>query len=217
MNIVVTSIEAFFETYSFTKDAFLVIFGAVFGGICTVIINNGAMRKQCRFDMQYKILKEEADKLNDLSKKVEALEIKLSFGNHSTAELASEIDEIQHLLLKTNENLREKRRFVRKFLSAVIVEKTAQYVSDYMKILYQQGDGGIFDFRMVSAVNAEKLEELRNFETNIQRLSNEMAEAMESVIMPGIVSKVKRKLRTPGMMIEDCVAIVKVGHNKKKK
>jgi hypothetical protein len=44
-----------------------------------------------------------------------------------------------------------------------------------------------------------------------------MAEAMESVIMPGIVSKVKRKLRTPGMMIEDCVAILKVGHNKKKK
>ena len=150
MNDVVTTIEAFFETYSFTKDAFLVIFGAVFGGVCTVIINNGAMRKQCRFDMQYKILKEEADKLNDLSKKVEALEIKLSFGNHSTVELASEIDEIQHLLLKTNESLREKRKFVRKFLSAVIVEKSAQYVSDYMRILYQQGDGGIFDFRMVS-------------------------------------------------------------------
>lgn len=214
---VVTTIETFFETYSFTKEAFLVIFGAVFGGICTVIINNGAMRKQCRFDMQYSILKDEADKLSELSKQVEALEIKLSFGNHSTAEFASEIDEIQHLLLKTNASLREKRRFVRKFLNAVTVEKSAQYVSDYMKILYQQGDGGLFDFRMVSSVNVDQLEALRKFEANVQTLSNDIAEAMESAIMPGIASKIKRKLRKPGMMIEECVAIVKVGHNRKKK
>lgn len=212
----ITKIESFFETYSFTQEVLLVVFGAVFGGICTVIINKGAIRKQCKFDMQYKILSEEAENIANIYKKVEAIEIGLSFGTGETDRLKEEIDEVQHLLLALNERLRNKRKFVRKYISAVIVEKSAHYATDYMKILYTHGNNGLFDFQMVSKVDAEKIMELRKFENNIQELSNDMIESMETIIEPGILSKIKRKLRKPIMMIEDCFAIIKVCKNKNK-
>lgn len=209
-----TTIESFFEPYSFAKEILLVAIGAVFGGICTVIINIGAMRKQCQFDMQYKILKEEADNVSSLYKKVEALEIYLSFGDDSTDKYTKEIEEVQKLLLRLNERLRDKRKFVRKYLNAAIVEKTARYVSDYMEIMYIHGQNEFLDFQIISKTDAQVIEKLRQFETNIQKLSNEMSEAMEHLIAPGIVAKIKRKLRRPGMFIEECVAICKV-HQKK--
>lgn len=210
------NIETFFATYSFSKDVILVVFGAVFGGICTVIINNGAIRKQCKFDMQYKILNEEAENIASIYKKIETIEIGLSFGDRKTDKLKDEIDEIQYLLLALNERLRNKRKFVRKYMSALIVEKSAQFVTDYMKLLYTHGKNGIFDFVMVSEVDDEKLSNLRNFENDFQKYCNDMVEAMEMIIEPSIFSRVKRKLRKPGMFIEECNAIRKVHkHNKK--
>jgi hypothetical protein len=172
------------------------------------------MRKQCHFDMQYKILKEEAENVASLYKQVEALEIYLSFGDGSTEKYAREIDEVQKLLLGLNERLRDKRKFVWKYLNATIVEKTAQYVSDYMKIMYVHGQNGLLDFQIIAKTDAKVIEKLRHFETHIQKLSSEMSEAMEHLIAPGIVAKIKRKLRKPGMFIEVCIAIVKV-HRKK--
>jgi ElaB/YqjD/DUF883 family membrane-anchored ribosome-binding protein len=204
------SIESFFKTYSIAKEIILVIIGAVFGGICTAIINNGAMRKQCQFDMQYKILKEEMDNVISLYKKVEALEIYLSFGDDSTEKYTNEIEEVQKLLLNLNERLRDKRKFVRKYLNATIVEKTALYVSDYMKIMYIHGQNGLLDFQIISNTDAQVIEKLRQFETNIKKLSYEMSEGMEQLIAPGIVAKIKRKLRRPKMFIEECIAIYKV-------
>ena len=212
----ITKIESFFEAYSFTKEVLLVVFGAVFGGICTVIINKGAIREQCKFDMQYKILSEEAENITNIYKKVEAIEIGLSFGTGETDKLKEEIDEVQHLLLALNERLRNKRKFVRKYINAVIVEKSAHYVTDYMKILYTHGNNGLFDFQMVSKVDKEKIMELRMFKNNIQELSNDMIESMETIIEPGILSKIKRKLRKPIMIIEDCFAIIKVCKHKNK-
>lgn len=212
---ILTTVESIFATYSFAKEVILVVFGAVFGGICTVIINNGAMRKQCRFDMQYKILKEEASNVEELYKKVEKLEIVLSFGDGNTKTFTNDIEDIQKSLLKLNERLKDKRKFVRKYMKAIIVEKSAQDVSDYMKILYTHGKNGIFDFQLIPKVDAKAIAELRAFEGQIQSLSNDMSEAMESLIAPGLIAKLKRKLRKYGMVIEECVAISKVSHRKK--
>lgn len=204
------TIESVFETYSFAKEFILVVLGAIFGGICTTIINDAAMKKQCLFDLQYKILKEEADNVANLYKLVESLEINLSFNNGDTDKYANQIDEVQKLLLKLNDRLRNKRKFVRKYLSATIVEKTAQYVSDYKKIMYTQGQNGILDFQIISKSDDQLIKKLRRFEFDIQKLSNEMSEAMEHLIAPGIVAKIKRKLRKPGMIIEEFIAISKV-------
>lgn len=211
-----TNIETIFATYTFAKEVFIAVFGAIFGGICTVIINNVAIRKQSKFDMQYKILNAESENIASLCKKIETIEIGLSFGNGETTPLKNEIDEVQYLLLSLNERLRNNRKFVRKYVSALIVEKSAQYVSEYMKILYTHGKNGIFDFELISKVDSEKITKLREFKKNFQKLSNDMTEAMESIIEPSIFSKIKRKLRKPGMFIEECNAIKKVHkHNKK--
>ena len=136
MGAFLSSIETIFATYSFAKEVILVVFGAVFGGICTVVINNGAMKKQSRFDMQYRILSEEAENISGIYRKVEALEIGISFGNMETTPFAEDISEIEKRLLKLNERLRDKRRFVRKYMKATIVEQSALCVSDFMKIFY---------------------------------------------------------------------------------
>ena len=200
-------LECFFATYSFAKETLLIVLGAILGGIGTVIINNGAIRKQCRFDMQYSILSDEAEKVSELAKKVETLEILLSFGSGETDGHLNEIEEIHHLLLKLNERLRDKRKFVRKYLSAVIVEKSAQYVTDYMKLLYRQGDNGVFDFQVITVVNIDTINKLREFEKNILKLSNDISDAMEKVISPGMVAKLGRKIRKLAMLIEECNAI----------
>lgn len=210
MGELITKIEVFFEVYSFTQEVLLVVFGAVFGGICTVIVNKGAIRKQCKFDMQYKILSEETEHISEICKKIESVEIGLSFGTGETDPLKNEIDEVQYLLLALNERLRNKRKFVRKYLNAVIVEKTAQYISEYTKILYNIGNNGFFDLHMISKVDSNKIEKLREFNHSFKELSNDMAEAMETIIEPGIIAKVKRKLRKLGMFIEECNAIRKV-------
>lgn len=216
MGDLLTKIEAFFVSYSFAKEVLLVVIGAVFGGFCTVIINNGAIRKQCKFDMQYQILNAEAENIANIYKKIESVEIRLSFGDGETSPLNNEIDEIQSLLLALNERLRNKRKFVRKYMSALFVEESAQFVSDYMKLLYVHGENGIFDFQIISKVNAEKIADLRKFKNNFQKFSNDMSETMETIIAPSIFSKIKRKLRKSGMFIEECNAMRKV-HKRNKK
>ena len=216
MEIILTSIEALFDTYKFAKEVILIIIGAIFGGVCTVIINNGAMRKQAKFNMQYRILSDEAENIGVIYKKIEAIEIELSFGTGETEPLKTEINEVQHLLLALNERLRNKRKFVRKYMSAVIVEESAEYVSAYTKILYTVGSDGIFDFKIIPEINSEKIAELRNLEERFRKLNNQMTEAMESIIEPGIFSRIKRKLRKPGMLIEECYAIGKIHRRSKK-
>lgn len=216
MDDVMNAVEEFFKIYSFAQEVLLVVFGAVFGGICTVIINRGAIRKQCKFDMQYKILSEETDNIADICKKIEAIEIGLSFGTGETAPLENEINEIHHSLLSLNQRLRSKRKFVRKHLSAVIVEKSAQYVTDYTKVFYTFGDKGFWDLRMVSKVDADRINLLREFNQSFKTLNNNMVEALETIIEPGIIAKTRRKLRKLGMLVEECYAISKVHKSEKK-
>lgn len=217
MKDLIENIGAFFDHNSFANDFFFVIFGAVFGGICTVIINNGAMRKQCKFDMQYKILSEETEKVADICKKIDEIEIGLSFGTGETAPLKSKINEVKNLLFSLNESFENKRKFVRKYLSAVIVEKSTQYISEYKNIFYTHGNQGFFDLLMISKIDSDKITALRELSQSFKILDNEMTEAMETLIEPSIISKVKRKMRTIVMYIEKCTAIWKVHKSEKKR
>ena len=204
------SIEILLNTYSFAKEVILLVIGVVLGGICTIILNNGAIRKQAKFNMQYRILSTEAKDIDAIYKKIEAIEIALSFGDGETKALENNINEVQYLLLALNERLRNKRTFVRKYMSAVIVEKSAKLVLTYTNILYTIDGSDIFDFEMIEKVNAEKIKELREFESNFREFNNQITEAMESLIEPSILSRIKRKLLKIGMTMEECNAIRKV-------
>ena len=58
------SIDEFFETYKFAQECILIFLSVILGGICTVFINKGAMRKQCQFNMQHEIL---SDAMNQVT------------------------------------------------------------------------------------------------------------------------------------------------------
>jgi len=210
-------IESVFAEYSFSKEAILVLFGAVFGALLTAMINNSAMKAQSRFNMQYKILSEESENISKLHREIEELEIKISFTNMETKQFSEDISKIENQLFKLNERLRDKRKYVRKYMKATTVEKSACCVSEFGKIFRVYGDNGVLDLRLVEKLNGEKLENLRKLVKYIDQLNNEMTEAMEKLISPGLVSKFKRKCRKPIMYLEDCIAIYRVERKNYKK
>lgn len=211
------TIEAIFKSYPSAKDYVLISFSVVLGGIFTAAINNGAMRKKCRFDMQYEILKTEVMNVSEFHKSLQELEIGLSFVNKKTDDFINEIHTIKLMALKTNERLREQRKFVHKYLSATLVEESAQIVSDYLSIMYKQGNGGIMDFQVIEEVNADTLNKLRILTKDVQKLSDGLIESLEKLISPGLFAMVKRKLRTPVMIVQEFFAMYKVHRKQKKK
>ena len=62
-----TYLEKGFSNYPFLKDVVIASLGVIFGGVVTVIINRGAIRKQALFDMKYDILKEQTKEVNELA------------------------------------------------------------------------------------------------------------------------------------------------------
>ncbi|MCR3922365.1 MAG: hypothetical protein NUK65_07615 [Firmicutes bacterium] len=204
------TIEAILKPYPFAKEFLLVFFSVLLGGIFTAAINNGAMRKKCLFDMQYEILKAEAKKVSELHKALEGLEIGLSFVSRKTDDFESEIQSIKSMALKTNERLRDQRKFVRKYLSATLVEESALIVSDYLKIMYQHGNGGIMNLEVIKEADAETLNRLRVLTSDVQKLNDGLSESLEQLISPSLFAKIKRKIRKPLMIVEDTLAIVKV-------
>lgn len=210
-----TIIESFFAPYSIAKEILLIVFGAIFGGVCTVIINNGAMRKQCKFDMQHKILTEETDNISNIYKKLENIEIKVSFASGKTEQLECDIEEMQTLLLVMVDRLRKKRKFVRNYISAFIVEQAEQYPLDFKNIFYMQGKTGFYDLQLLPKISSEKLEDLRKLVANLRNLNNKMDESTEKLISPSVFSFLARKIRVPIMFIEKLNAIKKM-HNGKK-
>lgn len=216
MSTIVEVAEKLFESFPFAKECVLIFLSVILGGICTAAINNGAMRKKCRFDIQYGILQEAFNRITEFEKALEKLEIGLSFIGEDTVDFKVEAQSVVTMALKINEMLREKRKFIRKHLSAIIVEESAQIVSDIYKVMYRHGDGGIFDLQVIDKVDGNTLQGLRNLEADVRKLSNTMAESLEKLIAPSLFSKMKRKLRKIGMVIEECYAIYVVQRKKNK-
>lgn len=84
----------------------------------------------------------------------------------------------------------------------------------YVKILYIHDDNGFFDLRMIENADYDKIEPLRNFENYVSDLTNDMADAMESIVSPGWIAKFMRLIRKPGMIIEESNVIRKVHKHK---
>ena len=213
----VGTLETLFETYPFAKECVLVFLSVILGGISTAAINNGAMRKKCKFDMQYEILKTESQKIAELHKSLEKLEIGLSFTSRKAVEFHKDIQSVASMMLKANERLREQRKFVRKYLSAVLVEESAQIVADYHKIMYSHGGGGIMDFQIIDEIDGETLNRLRGLTRDVQVLNDSLTESLEKLITPSLFAKILRKGRKLGMIIEDCYAISMVQRKRNKK
>lgn len=216
MTELLEKIEAVVKAYPFATEVLMLIVGVILGAISTAIINNLAVRKKAKFDMQYQIVKDEAENIANIYDKIEAVEIDLPYENGNTKLFFNEIEEIQSLLLSLNSRLYNKRRFVRKYISALMIEKSKKYILDYKNIFYKDDMNSDFNFEIIPTINAEGIRKLRKLKDDFQELSDEMTEVLERVIEPGIISRFKRKLRKPIMGVEEISAMMKFNKCDKK-
>jgi hypothetical protein len=135
---------------NFVQESILVVMSVVFGGLITVIINNGAMKKQSKFEMQRKIIEELLHRAENLQKRLEQLEIGISFKLLCDDEYNAAANEVGRLCLSLNEALRKKRKFVLRYIKAVTVEESAKMAVQLQKALYEFGEAGFTDFTDVS-------------------------------------------------------------------
>lgn len=211
---VIQEIEQLFGTYPFAKDCLLVLLSVIFGAIFTAIINNGAMKKQSKFSLQYEILKRELDKVIEMNKAIDSLEIVLSFSKQEMEVFKEDIEKVNYMLLRINESMRDNRKFVRKYISAKSVEFSAQLVSDYLKLMYDQSKG-LLEFEVIESIDANKIRRLRIISEDVKQLENQLSESLEKLISPGIFSKIKRQCRKPLMFIEELMAIRSVSKRRR--
>ena len=156
------------------------------------------------------------DNISKIYKKLENIEIGVSFASGKTESFKNDIDEMQTLLLFMSERMQKKRKFVRKYISALMVEKAQQYPVDFKNVFYQQGNNGFYDLQLLSKISSKKIADLRNLLTSIRSLNDEMEASIEKIISPSVFSSFARKIRVPVMFIEKLNAMRKLHKNRKK-
>ena len=174
------------------------------------------MRKQSKFNLQYEIIKRELDKVIELSKSIEDLEIMISFSKEEFENFIEYIKKLNQMLLRANESLRENRKFVRKYISTKSVELSAQLVGDYLSVMYDPGLG-LLQLEVIKSIDIDKINRLRNISEESNQLVNQLSESLEKLISPGIFSKIIRKFRKPLMFIEEMIAILLLSKKRRKK
>lgn len=200
----------------FVQESTLVVMSVVFGGLITVIINNGAMKKQSRFDMQRKIIEELLQEAEKFQKELEKLEICISFKMLDNADYIIAANEVGRLCLSLNESLHTKRKFVLWYVKAVTVEESASMVSQIHKALYEFGDGGLMDMKIKQTPDTEMISALRSLSVDAKTLTNSLTESLEKLSSPGIIAKLLRLIRPVRLFIGECYAVWRVGRKEKK-
>jgi hypothetical protein len=202
---------------NFVQESILVVMSVVFGGLITVIINNGAMKKQSKFEMQRKIIEELLHRAENLQKRLEQLEIGISFKLLCDDEYNAAANEVGRLCLSLNEALRKKRKFVLRYIKAVTVEESAKMAVQLQKALYEFGEAGFTDMKVKQTPDTEMIHALRILLVDSAALSTALTESLEKLSSPGIIAKLARLIRPARLFIGECYAIWRVGLKEKKK
>src|SRR5699024_9337121 len=107
----------------------------------------------------------------------------ISFSKQEIEVFKEDIEKVNHMLLRTNESLRDNRKFVRKYLNAKSVEFSARLVSDYLKLMYDQSKG-LMNFEVIQSIDGNKIENLRKISSDVKKLENQLSESLEELISP---------------------------------
>lgn len=187
--------ESFFKSYPFSKDFTITCLSVIFGGLITLLLNRGSIRKQAYFDLQYTILSQLLEQINELEKSIENLEIVLSFGNRKTELVKDEIISVQKQALVLNEVFREKRLQVHKYISGVMLEESAQFPGEIYQIIYDSTKGNFSNPQMKEIISDADIEKLRKLTKDARKLKNKVSDSLEVLIFPSMFSKIRRKLK----------------------
>lgn len=204
------AMETFFEQYQFTKDFVIACSGVIFGGVVTVLINKGAIRKQAYFDLQYKTLNELIDQVYELEKSIESLEISLSFGDSKTAPHENKIGIVEDKALALNRVFREKRIIIHKYLTGVMLEKSAYIPAKLYGVIYDKEKSTLSNPALKDIVSVADIEILREVTSYTRNLKNQMIDSLEKLIFPSILSKLSRQLKKAKIAIGNIYGMWKV-------
>lgn len=207
---VLDATEKLFVQYQFTKDFIITCMGVVFGGVITVIINKGVIRKQAYFDLQYKILDELIQQVYDLEKGIEHLEIVLSSGDRNTEPFENQILSVEKQALALNEIFREKRVIVHKCITGVMLEESAQIPGKLYGVIYDTETGVLFDLKRKEIVSIKDIEILRELTTDLRKLKNQIITSLEKLIFPSMFCKVKRRIKKIKVVVGNLYGVWKV-------
>lgn len=211
---VLDKIQCIFTTYPFLKECILIFLSVISGGVITVYINTGAMRKQSKYEMQHTIINSIFEDYNHLAKRLEEFEISYPFNKLNEDDYKNYISSIASEMLQLNEKMREKRKFIRKYLKATTVEKSAIFVLKFQKTFYSF-DGGLANMTIKSTIGTSDLKDLRLLIQDIKSINNEITEILESFISPSLLSKLSRKIRPIQLFIDELISIIRVNKTKK--
>jgi len=187
--------ETIFKDFPLTQEFLLIFVSILLGALSTVFINNRAMRRQCKFNLVHDLLKAEKERVKAAHDAIKSLEISLSFRKLEHPEYKSKIDNCSFMLHDINKHLREQLPITYKYISASMVEYSAQLVSDYFPIFYHFGENGITDIQLNQSVSSEQLEALRSLTFKVNKMYNDFVNAEEKLISPGFLSALVRRLR----------------------
>ena len=200
---------------NFIQESTLVVISVVFGGLLTVIINSGAIKKQSKFDMQRKIIEEILQEAEKLQKEIEVLEIGISFNRIENDNYPNLVNSLARRCLSLNAMLQSKRKFVFRFIKAISVEKSVEMVSRLNKSMYVVGEGGFMDMKVKQPPDKVMIADLRSLTADAKTLSNALTESLEKLSAPGVIARIMRKLRPIWLFISENHAIMRVGSEKK--
>lgn len=216
IKLALNTIESIFEKYPFSKDFLIACLGVIFGGIVTVLINKGAIRKQAYFDMQYKTLNELIDQVHELENSIEHLEVDLSFGDRKTKPFEYEIASVEKQALILNEVFREKRVLIHKYLTGVMLEESAHIPAKIYDIIYDKEKSSLSNPVRKEMLSTADIVNLRELSSYTRKLKNHIIDSLEKLIFPSIISKLNRKAKKIKVACGNIYGIWKVQRIEKK-
>ena len=209
-----------YDNTQFTQDVFVAVLGVVIGAFLTAYINNLAIRKKAKFDMQHEILKQYSQSVEVFCKSIEAIEITLATRKWKTGDLADDIFKLDTEMVHFANQIQEERWYVRKFIKSEYIKIYNTHVMTFHQIFFKFAPGTNSGFPMsipYDEVSKEKVALLLQLERDMRDLNALFSEGLERLISPGIFSKMRRVFRKPITIVEECIGFFRADHYMKRK
>lgn len=208
-------IKEYIQHSNFSKDLIVAVLGVILGAFLTAYINKRAVYQKAQFDMQQEYLERFRDTMRSFCTSIEDIEIILAIEKWKTEKLADDIQELDTKMVRFANIIDEERQYVRKYISAKTTELYKIYLCDWHKIFFEWGtemNSGLPVSELRNEIDKEKIADLRNLERDMQRLNDCFSAGLEKLISPGLISKVRRKVRKVVMLIAHFIGNIRAYH-----
>lgn len=199
----------------FVNDIIVGLIGVIVGAILTVFVNNTAARKQAKFEMQREHLTWIAGQVHLLNKEISTIETSIGFLKRKPIDLSDSILEVYAELPTLSLEIKSRRKFIRKYLKASDLEMYNSVVTSFRKVFFDNKEFTKPTLR--NEISNENIQMLYDIEDDLRRLEDNINNGIEKLISPGLFSFIGRKLRSVGMLFDECKGICDEDRRQKKR